>query len=132
MSEDNPPVFFIPGCAPEEQEKVYAAMASDCENVPVPGIGKRIHAISHHHDGDLWFVTVGKTLMGRRPVWKGRRKTEDTLAIEDPALVLAIFPFPGSDLCWVYTDAGDAAGRRTEWANPFMAGQLGRIDYFSE
>ena len=94
MSEDNPPVFFIPGCAPEEQEKVYATMASDCENVPVPGIGKRIYAISHHHDGDQWFVTVGKTLTGRRPVWKGRKKTADTFAIENPALVLAFFRFP--------------------------------------
>jgi hypothetical protein len=27
MSEDKPPVFFIPGCQPGEQEEFYAAMA---------------------------------------------------------------------------------------------------------
>jgi hypothetical protein len=131
VSEDKSPTFFIPGCAPEDQEQLYAAMARDCENVAVPDIGKRIYAISHHHDSDIWFATVGKTLTGRRPIWKGRKKTDDTFVIEDPALVLAIFPVPGNDLCWVYTDAGAGAGRRTEWANPFMAGQLGRMDYFS-
>ena len=131
MSEGEPPTFFIPGCPPDEQEKVYAAMARACENVAVPDIEKRLYAISHRHDGDIWFVTVGKALTGRRPIWKGRKKTEDTFAIEDPALVLAIFPFPSNDLCWVYTDAGSGAGRRTEWANPFIAGELGRMDYFS-
>jgi hypothetical protein len=80
---------------------------------------------------DVWFASVGKTLTGRRPVWKGRKKTEETFAIEDPALVLVIFPVPGNNLCWVYTYAGTGPGRRTEWENPFMAGQLGRMDYFS-
>jgi hypothetical protein len=112
MSEDKPPRFFIPGCAPEEQDKVYAAKARSC-NVHVPGPGKRLYAISHHHDGDVWFVTVGKALTGRRPVWKGRKKTEDTRRIEDAALVRAIFPANG--LCWVFTDGGAAAGRRNGW-----------------
>jgi hypothetical protein len=99
-------------------------------NVHVPGPGKRLYAISHHHDSDVWFVTVGKTLTGRRPVWKGRKKNEETRPVEDPALVRAIFPANG--LCWVFTDGGAAAGRRTEWENPFMAGELGRMDYFSK
>ena len=77
VSEDKPPTFFIPGCAPEEQEKLYAAMARDC-NVHVPGPGRRLYAISHHHNGDVRFVTVCKTLTGRRPIWKGRKKTEET------------------------------------------------------
>jgi hypothetical protein len=75
------------------------------------------------------FVTVGKTLAGRRPVWKGRKKSEETRPIEDPALVRPIFPANG--LCLVFTDGGAAAGRRTEWKNPFMAGELGRMDCFS-
>ena len=91
MSEDKPPTFFIPGCTPEEQEKVYAAMATSC-NVHVPGAGQRLYAISHHHDGDVWFATVGKTLTGRRPVWKGRKKTEESRPIEDLALVRVISP----------------------------------------
>jgi hypothetical protein len=61
MSEDKPPVFFIPGCQPEEQEELYAAMARSC-NVHVPGPGQRLHLISHRHDGDVWFATAGKTL----------------------------------------------------------------------
>jgi hypothetical protein len=77
MSEDMPPVFFISGCQSEEQEELYAAMARSC-NVHVPGPGRRLYAISHRHDGDAWFATVGKTLTGRRPVWKGRKKTEET------------------------------------------------------
>jgi hypothetical protein len=36
----------------------------------VPGTGQRLYAISHRHDGDVWFVTAGKTLTGLRPVWK--------------------------------------------------------------
>lgn len=52
--------------------------------------------------------------------WKGRKKTEETRPIEDPALVRAIFPANG--LCLVFTGGGAAAGRRTECENPFMAG----------
>jgi hypothetical protein len=128
MSEDKPPTFFIPGCAPEEQEGVYASMAKSC-NLPMPGIGQRLYSISHRHDSDVWFATVGKTLEGRRLVWKGRKKTEETYPIEDPALVLAILPANG--LCLVFTDGGAATGRRSEWQNPFMAGDLGRMDRFS-
>jgi hypothetical protein len=36
MSEDKPPVFFIPGCQPEEQEELCAAMAGSC-SLHVPG-----------------------------------------------------------------------------------------------
>jgi hypothetical protein len=77
----------------------------------------------------VWFVKVGKTLTGRRSVWKRRKKAEGTRPVEDPALVQAIFPADG--LCWVFTDGGVAAGSRTEWENPLMAGELGRMDYFS-
>jgi hypothetical protein len=103
-------------------------MARRC-HVSLPAPGRRLYAISHRHDGDVWFATVGKRLTGLRPVWKGRKKTEETRAIEDPALVRAIFPANG--LCLVFTDGGGSTGRRTEWENPFMAGQIGRMDYFS-
>jgi hypothetical protein len=43
MSEDKTPTFFIPGCMPEEQEKVYAVMARSC-NVHKPGTGQRSYA----------------------------------------------------------------------------------------
>jgi hypothetical protein len=94
-------------------------MARSC-NVHVPSIGRRLYAISHRHDGDVWFATAGKTLTGRRLVWKGHKKTEETRLIEDPALVLAIFPANG--LCWVFTDGGGSAGRRTEWESFYGRG----------
>ena len=34
---------------PEEREKFYAAMARSC-NMPVPGTGQRLYAISHRHN----------------------------------------------------------------------------------
>jgi hypothetical protein len=117
---DKPPTFFIPGCPPEDQEKLYAAMAKDCENVAVPAIGQRIYAISYRHNGDVWFATVGQTQTGKRPIWKSGKKTEEMMNIEDPNLVLAIFPFTTHDLCWVYTSGG-----------PFIAGEVGRTDRFS-
>jgi hypothetical protein len=92
MSEDKPPTFFIPGCVPEEQEKVYASMARNC-NVHVPGPGRRLYAISHHHDGDVWFVTVGKTLTGRHPVWKAARRPTRP-ALSKTLLWYARFPLP--------------------------------------
>jgi hypothetical protein len=114
----------VPGCAPEERENFYAAMARGC-NVHVPGTGQRLYAIRCRRNGDVWFATVGKTLTGRRPVWKGRKKTEETSPIEDPALVLAILPVNG--LCWVATDGGAAAGR---WQANYPVLPFPKLDLF--
>jgi hypothetical protein len=75
---------------------------TDSCNVHVPILGRRLYTISRRHDGGGWFVMVGKTLTGRRPVWKGRKKTEEIRPIEVSAFVLAVFP--ANDLCWVATD----------------------------
>ena len=125
---DSQPVFFIPNCQPDKQEGLYASMAKGC-GVVVPAMNQRICAISFRHNGDVWFATVGKKMAGREYVWKGRKETEKTRAIEDPGLVLAIFE--ANDICWVYTDGGTAAGSRSKWLIPFMAGQLGFIERFS-
>jgi hypothetical protein len=69
-------------------------------SVAVPGVGQRIYGISYRYNGDIWFATVGQTQTGKCPNWKGRKRTEEMINIEDPNLVLAIFPFASHDLCW--------------------------------
>jgi hypothetical protein len=133
MSNGKPPAFFVPGCTPEEQETAFAAMAKGLpDTMPVPEPGKRIYAISFRHDGDVWYATVGESMRGRRPVWKGRNKTETTISIEDSAIVVAIFAASRNNLCWVYHDGGLGSRQRSKWACPFMAGELGLVDHFSE
>jgi hypothetical protein len=83
-----------------DQERRYTAMARNCESVAVPGVGQRIYGISYRYNGDIWFATVGQTQTGKCPNWKGRKRTEEMINIEDPNLVLAIFPFASHDLCW--------------------------------
>jgi hypothetical protein len=124
---DSQPFFFIPNCDPDKQEDLYATLAEAC-GVAVPPMQQRICAITFHHNGDIWFATVGETMTGREYVWKGRKKTEETRNIEDPGLVLAIFR--AKDICFVYTDGGTRAGRHSKWAIPFMAGQLGLVQTF--
>jgi hypothetical protein len=117
---DQAPSFFIPECSSEDQERLYTSMARDCESVAVPSVDQRIYAISYRHNGDIWFATVGQTQTGKRAIWKGRKRTEEMINIEDPNLVLAIFPFASHDLCWVYTSGGC-----------FVASEIVRMDRFS-
>jgi hypothetical protein len=117
---DQAPSFFIPECSSEDQERLYTSMARDCESVAVPSVDQRIYAISYRHNGDIWFATVGQTQTGKRAIWKGRKRTEEMINIEDPNLVLAIFPFANDDLCWVYTSGGC-----------FVASEIVRMDRFS-
>jgi hypothetical protein len=132
MSNGKSPAFFVPGCTPEEQETAFAAMANDLPDaMPVPEPGKRIYAISFQHDGDMWSAKVGESMKGRRPVWKGRKKTETVVPIEDPAIVVAIYPAYRDNLFWLYHDGGLGSRQRSKWALPFMAGQAGILDYFS-
>jgi hypothetical protein len=120
VTDDKPPRFFIPGVAAAEEEQVYSEMATRNRSLAVPSIGRRLYAITHHHKGDLWFVTVGKILTGRRL----------NIAIDDPALVLAIFLVPSSGRCWVHTDGGTSVGKRSSWMNPFLAGEVDQVQYF--
>ena len=109
------------------------AMAKNLRDaMPVPEPGKRIYAISFRHDSDVWYATVGESMRGRRPDWHGRKKTETTVSIEDSAIVAAIYPTYRDNLFWVYHDGGLGSRLRSKWALPFLAGEAGILDYFSE
>ena len=82
----SPPLFFLPFLPPELAEKSYAYMADKCDKI-APGPGGRVYSISFVHRGVVWVATVGKRLKGHRP---GHRVT--ARLVEDPAMVLAIFP----------------------------------------
>lgn len=122
----------MPNAAHDEQEKFYAHIAEQCGTVP-PALDKRIYSISFFSDGDLWLATVGKRLVGERVVWKGKKKTDRIIAIDDPALVFAIFPPNTSYLRGphtVVTDGGMGQNSRSHFGAEFYA-TPGGVSYFS-
>jgi hypothetical protein len=84
------PAFFLPHCPPESEEVAYAHMAQGCDR-EVPPIGRRIYSISFEHDDIVWTATVGEHLRGRKSVKVMNKETVEW-QIDDPALILAIFP----------------------------------------
>jgi hypothetical protein len=84
------PAFFLPLCPSESEEESYAHIAKSCDR-KVPPIGRRIYSISFEHDGIVWTATVGEHLRGRKSV-KVKNKETVQWQIDDPALILAIFP----------------------------------------
>ena len=122
------PSFFVPGVNPEDQEEAYGDFATRCgRSLPPPE--ERIYSITFRHDGEEWVATVGKTLTGTGPAGfrKGKRLA-GSRELSDPATVLAIFA--GSPFL-VFTNKGPAAGVKSAWENPFMAGDLQSVAPFS-
>jgi hypothetical protein len=127
------PAFFLPDAAPDQQESDYIQIAHTW-GFPLPPLKERVYSVTFNQDGDQWTATVGERLHGRRNIREGRKKTDRTLPIEDPALVRAIFPPDASDPSGLYrvvTDGGSAQRRRSHFANPFAAGRPAVV-YFSE
>ena len=125
------PAFFVPAVPDDEQESRYVQWAEQFR-VPVPSLERRVYSITWvHNSTDQWVVTVGECLTGRRTITEGRgsRKRERTIAINDPARVLAIYP--GVPYV-VKTDSGASVNSRTSWENPFAAGNPSRVEYFSK
>jgi hypothetical protein len=91
-----PPLFFLPFLPPELAEASYAHIAQRCDKI-APGPENRVYSMSFVHERVVWVATVGKRLKGQR---LGHRVTARW--IEDPAMVLAIFP--GTPYC-IVTDA---------------------------
>lgn len=119
-----PPKFFIPGVTDIELEEVYAMMAKVAGG-PAPEPGRRIYAITFQHDRVRWIARVGEQLSGIETVVKTakRKRTERTMHHSDGATVTAIFP--GHP--WiVWTNSV-----RTQWVNPFMAGEPTSVTYFA-
>src|SRR4051812_15921217 len=86
--------FFVPTATAENQEQVFADFARWCGS-PVLDPKERVYSITYDHDGVHWTATVGEPLRG----WKlhtykprGKKREEHKVPVEDPAVVLAIFP----------------------------------------
>jgi hypothetical protein len=102
------PTFFLPFLPPDLQESAYVHLAQKCGRA-VPAIAERVYSVSFERDGLIWTAIVGERLRGRRPQHTQHRRTERE--IEDPAMVLAIFP--DSPYC-IITDVGGGTGSRYE------------------
>ena len=90
------PTFFLPHLPVEFQEASFAHLAKRC-GCEVPPIGGRVYSISFERGGIMWIATVGCNLKGNKPIRVKRNDTGRWRDIEDPALVLAIFP--GESYC---------------------------------
>ncbi len=113
-----PPLFFLPFLPPELAEASYAHMAEKCDKI-APGPGGRVYSISFMHQTALWVATVGKRLKCHRPGHGA------TTLIEDPAMVLAIFP--GTPYT-IVTDALHTTG--SNFQNIFFGTPV-EVEYFS-
>jgi hypothetical protein len=114
-----PPLFFLPFLPRELAEASYAYMAEKCDKI-APGPGGRVYSISFVHERVAWVATVGKRLRGHRPGHKATARL-----IEDPAMVLAIFP--GTPYC-IVTDALHTTDSNFE--NIFFGTPV-EVEYFS-
>ncbi len=123
------PPFFVPAVTPETQESIYADLAKGC-GLSSPPFGKRIYSIVFVHNGEKWTATVGETLRGvRNHITKSRgTKVERSCPVEDPALVLAIFPGVPFK---VVTNHRIERNVGSAWENPFYAGEPNSVTYFS-
>jgi hypothetical protein len=114
-----PPLFFLPFLPPELAEASYTHMAEKCDKI-APGPQGRVYSISFLHERVVWVATVGKHLEGHRPRHRATAKL-----IEDPAMVLAIFP--GTPYT-IVTDALHTTG--SNFQNIFFGTPL-EVEYFS-
>ncbi len=112
-------LFFLPFLPPELAEASYAHMAEKCDKI-APGPRGRVYSISFVHERVVWVATVGKHLKGHRP-----RHRATARLIEDPAMVLAIFP--GTPYT-IVTDALHATG--SNFQNIFFGTPV-EVEYFS-
>ncbi len=130
MSENtmsDAPRFFLPNTESDKREEGYKQIA-DWLQRPIPE--RRVYAITYEHDSDYWTATIGERLKGSRTVRVRplRLHKERTEKLEDPAMVVAIFP--GAPYL-VVTDSGVSYGQRSGWENPFLAGNPISVTYFS-
>jgi hypothetical protein len=122
--------FFVPKADDETKETIYVDLAGLCRS-PVLPANQRVYSITFIHDGEEWTATVGRTLSGTRTRKRQRRgqRIDVTVNLSDSATVLAIFsgsPFQ------VVTDAHPVGGSRSNWGNPFMAGNPSHVELFED
>jgi hypothetical protein len=123
---DQTPHFFVPNVAEDHLQRAYETLAEACGQRPCPP-DQRIYSIVYMHDGVRWTATVGQQLHGTKTtITRGReRRTPQS----DPATVLAIFP---GNPYRVVTSAPPFGSTRSDWANPFMAGQPEQVTVFRQ
>lgn len=119
------PSFFVPDVAADKQEEAYAFFAEQCHRA-VPPLADRIYSITYTHNGEVWTATVGETLRGSvtRVKTVRRQRTERTIPLSNPSVVMAIFPGVPFHV-W-------HNGASRVWANPFLTGEPLSITRFAE
>ena len=116
--------FFVPETKKEEFESLYKQLA-DAANSEVPSLADRIYSIEFSSNGEVWTATVGEKLKGTK---KAKKVNSFPEKVSDGATVLAIFrasPYV------VVTNKGLNPDVRSDWDNPFMAGQPTKVTKFS-
>ena len=113
------PDFFVPGTDSEKAEAAYAAHAKLCGRSVDPE-GKRIFSITFISNNEEWTATVGAPLTGtfRRVTLVGGKTFELVQKLDDPAIVLSIFP---GEPFRVVTSNLPPERVRSSWDNPFTA-----------
>lgn len=125
----DPPVFFVPDTAVETAESVYADFAKWCGS-KVPAPRNRVYSITWLHGDEEWTATVGEPLRGIRCITTRGKKIERRDQLRDPAIVLAIFPdVPFKVVTNHFIDGKTSV--RSAWVNPFLAGSIKSITYFT-
>jgi hypothetical protein len=123
---DQTPQFFVPNVAEDHQERAYETLAKACGQRAVAP-DQRIYSIVYIHDGVRWTATVGQQLHGTKTtIMRGRERRAPR---SDSATVLAIFQ---GNPYRVVTSAPPFGNTRSEWANPFMAGQPEQVTLFRQ
>lgn len=122
------PKFFVPGAESEAAEAVYAEHARLCGRTVDPS-GRRIYSIAFTSNNEEWTATVGEPLTGifRRVTLVGGKRFELVQKLDDPAIVLSIFP---GDPYRVVTNNLPPERVRSSWDNPFIATPT-TIHYFA-
>lgn len=123
------PRFFVPDVAREEQERTYKALAERC-GLSVPSPGCRIFSITFVSKGEEWTATVGESLRSVTLPPRRSRSKRPFIARhrQDPAVVLGIFAGVSYK---VVTNSHSVPNVRSEWVNPFDAGNPKSVRRFS-
>jgi hypothetical protein len=116
------PAFFVPEVPPERTEAEWYALLAGVAQVPIPPPAQRVYSITYTHNGETWTSTVGERSRGTRTreVGRGRARRSHTTALNDPAIVLAIFP---GNPHVIVTDKDLVRQVYSDWANPFLMGE---------
>lgn len=112
----------MPRADPVDAERYLGELASFVGR-PAPSADNRYQSVTFAHNGEQWTAEVGHELRGEHRVARRRRQgqIEVVTRLQDPAMVLAIFP--DSRLWLVVTSARPITSMKSAWENPFIIGE---------